>query len=78
MNTQSTLLDHLHTLLKGKQNDAKLSMRLGVQAPVISKIRGDTLKIGATFILAVHEEFDITTAEIRELAGLQPAYVRGG
>jgi transcriptional regulator with XRE-family HTH domain len=70
------LLDYLHAKLAGKQNDAQLSFRLGVQAPVISKLRSGSLKVGATLIMRIHEEFDIPVAQIRELGGL-PAYVRG-
>ncbi len=72
----SNLLDYLLTKLDGKQNDAHLSYRLHVQAPVISKLRHGSLEVGATLILRAHEEFGLPVAQIRELAGM-PAYVRG-
>lgn len=78
MNTPaSKLFDHLLNKLIGKKNDAAWSRKLEVAPPVISKIRNGKLEIGATLILRIHEEFDMSIAEIKELAGLPPANVRG-
>lgn len=63
------LLDHLisHFQLK---NDAALARAIDVSAPVISKLRHGTLKLGATAILAIHEAFDMPIREIKALAGV--------
>ncbi len=75
MNTNN-LLDHLVSLLDGKRNDAALSRKLGIATPVISKLRHDKLKVGATLIITIHEVFGIDIAAIKAMAGL-PAYVGG-
>ncbi|MGV7210478.1 hypothetical protein ACLB1G_21805 [Oxalobacteraceae bacterium A2-2] len=63
---QNRLLDHLiktHQL----KNDAELARKLDVMPPVISKIRHHRLPVGATLIIRMMDEFDISLREIREL-----------
>lgn len=49
------------------KNDAALSRVLEVAPPVISKIRHNTLPIGATILLRMHEESDFSIRELRAL-----------
>jgi hypothetical protein len=49
------------------KNDAALSRVLEVAPPVISKIRHNTLPIGATILLRMHEESDFSISELRAL-----------
>jgi hypothetical protein len=60
------VLDAIITKLKLK-NDAALSRVLEVAPPVISKIRHNTLPIGATILLRMHEETDFSISELRAL-----------
>lgn len=60
------LLDALLTRLKLK-NDAALSRVLEVAPPVISKIRHNTLPIGATILLRMHEVSNFSIRELRAL-----------
>jgi hypothetical protein len=60
------LLDYLIKSNKLK-NDAALAIEMGVKAPIISKYRNKKLKVGAPFILLVHELFDIEIKEIRRM-----------
>jgi hypothetical protein len=62
------------------KNDAALSRLLEVAPPVISKIRHNTLPIGATILLRMHEVSDYSIRELRALmvrpdadAGTSPA-----
>jgi hypothetical protein len=59
----------LDTLIERMQlkNDAELSRRLGVPAPVISQMRHRKLPVGATMLLRMHEESNIPIAELKEL-----------
>ena len=76
MNTPTnTLLDHLLSLITGKQNDAALSRALEVSPVVISKLRHGKLTIGPSMILKAHEAFGVSISDIKEMAGLP---VRGG
>ena len=62
--------NHLLDILLGKmqlKNDAALSRMLEVAPPVISKIRHQTLPIGATLLLRMHEESEFSIRELREL-----------
>jgi hypothetical protein len=49
------------------KNDAALSRALDVAPPVISKIRHQTLPIGATILLRMHEVSDLSIRELRSL-----------
>jgi hypothetical protein len=49
------------------KNDAALSRALEVAPPVISKIRHNTLPIGATLLLRMHEISDFSIRELRAL-----------
>jgi hypothetical protein len=60
------VLDAIINKLKLK-NDAALSRVLEVAPPVISKIRHNTLPIGATILLRMHEETDFSISELRAL-----------
>ena len=60
------LLDAIIARLRLK-NDAALSRVLEVAPPVISKIRHNTLPIGATLLLRMHEESAFSIRELREL-----------
>jgi hypothetical protein len=60
------VLDAVIDKLKLK-NDAALSRVLEVAPPVISKIRHNTLPIGATLLLRMHEESEYSIRELRAL-----------
>ena len=60
------LLDAIIAKLRLK-NDAALSRILEVAPPVISKIRHNTLPIGATLLLRMHEESEFSIRELRAL-----------
>ena len=60
------LLDAIIARLRLK-NDAALSRVLEVAPPVISKIRHNTLPIGATLLLRMHEVSDYSIRELRAL-----------
>ena len=60
------VLDAIINKLKLK-NDAALSRLLEVAPPVISKIRHNTLPIGATILLRMHEVSDYSIRELRAL-----------
>ncbi len=49
------------------KNDAALSRALEVAPPVISKIRHQTLPIGATILIRMHEISDFSIRELREM-----------
>ncbi|GGY64566.1 hypothetical protein OU994_08430 [Pseudoduganella sp. SL102] len=60
------VLDAIISKLQLK-NDAALSRALEVAPPVISKIRHNTLPIGATILIRMHEISDYSIRELREL-----------
>jgi hypothetical protein len=60
------VLDAIINKLRLK-NDAALSRVLEVAPPVISKIRHNTLPIGATILLRMHEVSDFSIRELRAL-----------
>ena len=49
------------------KNDAEISRRLEVKAPVISKIRNGKTNVSAEIILKVHENLGMPVADIRAL-----------
>ncbi|MDP9109817.1 MAG: hypothetical protein M3N23_12220 [Pseudomonadota bacterium] len=55
--------------LKNLKNDAALCRLLGVAPPMISKIRHGRLPIGASLLIRMHEETDLTIKALRELMG---------
>jgi hypothetical protein len=60
------VLDAIISKLRLK-NDAALSRVLEVAPPVISKIRHNTLPIGATILIRMHEISDFSIRELREM-----------
>jgi hypothetical protein len=71
------VLDAIINKLKLK-NDAALSRLLEVAPPVISKIRHNTLPIGATILLRMHEVSDFSIRELRALMVRQDADAGAG
>lgn len=51
------------------KNDAGLAVRMGVGAPVISKLRSGKQDFGPASILAIHETFGVPVSYIRKAAG---------
>jgi len=51
----------------GFKNDAKIAEAWGVAPPVISKLRGKSLKFSANYILKVYDTTNLTIEEIRNL-----------
>jgi plasmid maintenance system antidote protein VapI len=49
-------------------NDRQLSIKLGVAAPVISRLRNGKAKVSAEMMIAIHETFGLPIAEIKELS----------
>ncbi|WP_338846633.1 hypothetical protein V8J88_23105 [Massilia sp. W12] len=66
-----TFIPHklLDTLIEemGLRNDAELSRALGVPPPVISQIRHRKLGVGATMLLRMHEESNVSIAILKDL-----------
>ena len=60
------VLDAIISKLRLK-NDAALARILEVAPPVISKIRHNTLPIGATILLRMHEVSELSIGELRSL-----------
>jgi plasmid maintenance system antidote protein VapI len=63
-NSVSDLLDYI---IKEKQlkNDAALSRALEVSPPCISNLRKGTIKLGASYILNIHEYTGLSVKEIK-------------
>jgi hypothetical protein len=57
----------------GLKNDAALARALHQAAPVISKLRAGTLRLGATLLLTMHLEFDISIADLKFLVSGESA-----
>lgn len=51
------------------KTDAALAARMGVGAPVISKLRSGKQDFGPASILAIHETFGVPVSHIRKAAG---------
>lgn len=62
------LLDAVAALLKAK-NDAALARALGLQPPVISRIRSKHRPVGDSFILKCHEIAGMPVATVRSFIG---------
>jgi len=71
------VLDAIIARLRLK-NDAALSRVLEVAPPVISKIRHNTLPIGATILLRMHEVSDFSIRELRALMVRAEAHGQAG
>lgn len=66
------LLDMMRILLECK-SDRALASVLGMEPPVLSKIRrGRTVIPSASFIIHAHEMTDLSFDKIRELLGVAP------
>lgn len=61
------LIDHLLSQYNIK-NDAALAKLLGVHPPTISKLRHGHMSLTPSFILKVHEAFDMPVKEIKRVA----------
>lgn len=53
------------------KNDAALSKFLGLNPPLISKIRHSKLPIGPSFIIRILEVTDMGLDQVQELAGVE-------
>jgi hypothetical protein len=62
------LLDAIQKRMALK-NDAALSRLLSVAPPIISKIRHGRLPVGASLLIRMHEETNMSIGELRELMG---------
>lgn len=62
------LLDFLCTYL-GVKNDAALARRLLVSAPIISKIRHNTLPVSAALLIRMHEVSGLSIYHLRACMG---------
>ena len=62
------LLDAIQQRMALK-NDAALSRFLSVAPPIISKIRHGRLPVGASLLIRMHEETNMSIGELRELMG---------
>lgn len=69
----ATLLDAVKYDLK-LRNDAELARELKVKPPVISKLRSNKLRVGATVILRIHEAAGMPVKKIRELVAQEKPF----
>jgi plasmid maintenance system antidote protein VapI len=60
------ILDELQKRFDIK-NDRQLSIKLEVAPPVLSRIRNGKAKVSAEVMIAIHEAFGLSIAEIKEL-----------
>src|ERR1700722_8828174 len=63
-NLLDSLIERMHL-----KNDAALSRMLEVAPPVLSKIRHGRLPVGASLLIRMHEETNLSIRELRELMG---------
>lgn len=61
-------IDQLAMRLRAK-NDAALCRILGIEPPLVSKIRHGRLAVGASLLIRVHEVTGLAIAELRQLMG---------
>lgn len=54
------------------KNDARLSRFLGLEAPVISKLRHRRVPVGPGTLLRIHDKTGIAVNELRQLMGVEP------
>lgn len=64
----NALLNAIINRMKLK-NDAALARLLSVAPPVISKIRHRRMPVGASLLIRMHEETDLSIRELRDLMG---------
>lgn len=69
------LIDALLEKMRLK-NDAALSRALAVEAPTISKIRHQRIRVGAAMLLRMHEVSALSIEELRALMGDRRTRVR--
>jgi len=69
------LFDTLIARMKLK-NDAALCRFLSVAPPIVSKIRHGRLPVGASMLIRMHEETNVSILELRELMGDRRAKFR--
>ena len=62
----------------GAKSDAELCRALGVEPPLISKIRHFRLPVGASLLIRMHEVTDISIRQLRELMADRRAIHRIG
>lgn len=62
------LLDRVRETLH-LTNDAALARTLHVRPPVLSKIRHRRTPVSASLLIRIHEETNLSIAELRELLG---------
>lgn len=62
------LLDDLRARL-GLKNDAALARLLEVAPPCLSKIRHQKLPVGASMLIRMHEETDLSIRDLRNIMG---------
>ncbi|MFC3110166.1 hypothetical protein ACFQAT_25735 [Undibacterium arcticum] len=65
---QNQILDNMMKQLNLK-NAAALSRALEVAPPLISKLRHGALKMGASMLIRIHEETDVSIAELKITLG---------
>jgi hypothetical protein len=52
------------------KNDAPLAQALDVEAPTVSKLRTKALPLGPAMLIYLHELTNLSTGQVREMAGL--------
>ncbi|MQA40741.1 helix-turn-helix domain-containing protein [Rugamonas aquatica] len=62
------LLDTIKDRL-GLKNDAALAKRLGIAAPIISKIRHRRQEVSSDVLISMHEETKLSIRDLRFLSG---------
>jgi hypothetical protein len=74
MSTQDTVQSRFLDLVGDKldaKNDAHLARILDSAPPVISKLRRETLPLGPTLLIRIHEVTDIPMRELKSMLGLR-------
>jgi plasmid maintenance system antidote protein VapI len=61
------ILDELQKQFEIK-NDRQLAIKLGVDAPTISRVRTGKAKVSAELMIAIHKTFGLSIADIEEMA----------
>ena len=67
MNKKNTVAHLLDCVMKdfSLKNDAALSRFMGVNPPVISKLRNNKIELSSGLILLIHDKTDMPIKEIR-------------
>ena len=66
----NALIDHLITRFNIR-TDAALAKMMELQPPTISKMRHGKMSLTPSFILKVHDTFDIPIKEIKQIADVR-------